>query len=695
MKKRILIFILLCLTLSGHGQWRQTHCLLEMVRDFLVSGSDLYVTTNKGLFLSPDSGKTWKAVNGNLFAEKISVSGTSIITARNQTLWRSKDNGLTWENISANFHPHGTNSVIRTIFFHDQRLFIGLGGADAMYHSDDLGDSWVEANNGFPYFDWGYHSIFCSVQDESYMYVGTSGGVYRSLNWNGDCWQEYSGGLPRNMEVYPDPVQSMIAFNGKLYAGTTRGKGVYTSDNHSEWWIYNGLDGNYVYDLATDSTTIYAVCNSNGLFSSGNGGTTWDFHGMTDAQPYQVKALGSRTFLNTYHSGFLISGDQGFTWDPPNTLTDAYVTAVSGYDGKILAGTAGTEIFFSGDQGTTWGKSTLNYYPGPSGENRIRQFLVCRDTLYAATGNSGVIRSVDGGITWDDASSGLPSGSSGHLPVWVLTARADTIYAGTDGGLYWARLHSDWWQETGFTGKVFSFIIHNKTWYAGSDNGVYTSSDEGTNWDHQGLFQDSVLCLAVSQGQLMAGTNKGIYRKELSSGDWIPAGGGIVASDVRNMIPYFSNLFVTVDPGSILMTRDNGNTWTDVAEGVFDTVTNLAIQGNFILASTFGEGVWMRNLEEIAGVEEAVQTEFFTIQPNPVRDHLIIRITAAEPGDVTVDLLNLTGKTCLPEKKFPVFRGINQTEINCSPLPLGMYLLQVTLGNRIETKKLIIWQPAF
>ncbi len=690
MKKRLILSLLLCSSLAVFGQWYQTNCLLGQVRNFLASGSEFFVTTSKGLYVSPDSGKTWRTLKADIDVEKIVVHGGTIITARNQTLLRSKDYGLSWEDISANFHPHSSNNIIRTIFFHDQRLFIGLGYSDAMYHSDDYGDSWIEAPYGFPYFTWGYHTIDDSEQNDSNMYVGTSGGVYRALNWDGDSWQEYSNGIPRTHEVYPDQVRCLLSFNGKLFAGTFDWKGIFVSADQAVWWTYSGLDEKLIYDLCANDSRIFAVCNSSGLLTSDDEGQTWTSKGMTNDQPYLISTLGSKTFANTYTSGFLISEDQGASWIPPNTLTNGYVTAVYCHNGKLLAGTSNKEIFISSNQGTTWDKSTIMLNWGITNGNWINWFYSSHDTIYAATGCSGVLRSDDGGATWNFEGNGLPYATSAYQPVRILAAGIDTIYAGTENGLYKTGISFTYWRKTGFTGKVFSLVINDSVLYAGSDSGVYSSSDNGRTWNLQGLSQDSVLCLTFSQNQLMAGTNKGIFRQDRASGQWIQVGGGTLSGHIRNMIPYYSNLFVTAGDGSVLITRNNGMTWTDVSQDVFDTVTNLTIVGSFIFASTFGEGVWMRNLNEIAGEEKYVQPDFITLQPNPVRDKLWIRIDPTESGEVVIKIMSAIGKICLSEKTSMNKLENNIIELNCANLSPGLYLVQVKLGNKIITKKIIL-----
>jgi hypothetical protein len=67
---------------------------------------------------------------------------------------------------------------------------------------------------------------------------------------------------------------------------------------------------------------------------------------------------------------------------------------------------------------------------------------------------------------------------------------------------------------------------------------------------------------------------------------------------------------------------------------------------------------------------------FVTVYPNPATDVLQVRITTAEPMDVYVSLLDITGKEVIPAEKFQVQDETLITR-SLTGLPAGMYLVRV------------------
>ena len=79
-----------------------------------------------------------------------------------------------------------------------------------------------------------------------------------------------------------------------------------------------------------------------------------------------------------------------------------------------------------------------------------------------------------------------------------------------------------------------------------------------------------------------------------------------------------------------------------------------------------------------------------TIMPNPTRDNVMLVFLAEKDAEVTVRLVDRTGKTVLSQKQ-PVQRGSNSLQLkNLDRYPAGMYVIQVLMNGELVSEKLIL-----
>ena len=73
--------------------------------------------------------------------------------------------------------------------------------------------------------------------------------------------------------------------------------------------------------------------------------------------------------------------------------------------------------------------------------------------------------------------------------------------------------------NTGLTNyiMVFALAISGNNIFAGTNNGVYLSSNNGSNWVNTGLTNESVSTLAINNDTIYAGTDSaGVWKRALS-----------------------------------------------------------------------------------------------------------------------------------------------------------------------------------
>ena len=146
--------------------------------------------------------------------------------------------------------------------------------------------------------------------------------------------------------------------------------------------------------------------------------------------------------------------------------------------------------------------------------------------LLIGTVNYGIAHSTDLGDSWDFTWPALSR-------VQCLSiAQDETLIAGLkcyipnrlNGGVFFSETNGNSWQFGGLNDKNIQCVLGtgSTTLLVGTDNGIYSTTDYGTNWITSGLPNTSVLCMERALGgNIFAGTgNNGLYRSTDNGTSW-------------------------------------------------------------------------------------------------------------------------------------------------------------------------------
>ena len=141
----------------------------------------------------------------------------------------------------------------------------------------------------------------------------------------------------------------------------------------------------------------------------------------------------------------------------------------------------------------------------------------------------------------------------------------------------------------------FSLGVSGTNLYAGSDSGLYSSTNNGTSWTlvSSGLAGVGMSILGVSDTNLFVETQTGIYRSADNGTSWTVANTGLAGdvSQVDSFVASGSNLFVAIRNSGVYHSTNNGIIWTSMNSSLASSAYTLVATGTNLFAGC-SEGVY-------------------------------------------------------------------------------------------------------
>lgn len=429
----------------------------------------------KGVYRSDDGGESWHFVNGqhdlmqrpwyftHIWADP---KDEDTIYIENMGVWQSKDGGKKFQRM--NSVPHGDNHAMWIDPTNPARMVIGNDGGATI--STNGGKTWSTVNNqptGQFYhisvdnrFDY---RVYAAQQDNSTISIAT-----RTRHEGVTAADYYSVGGGESAYIFPSPVDPDIVFaTDKEISYIKRfDKRIEQDQDISEWPI--SVDGwgadvakyrfNWTEPIAMspfEPHTIYHA--GNVLFKSTDDGQTWKIISPDLTRNDKSKQR---------RSGGSITGD--------NSTIEYYDVIYSVVEsplqrGLIWAGTDDGLVWVTQDGGAHWQSVTPKDLPAWSKVSLIEASPHAAGTAYLAVNRFKnddlkpyIWKTDDYGKTWTSITQGIPYGS------FVRAVREDTVrrgllFAGTEEGIYVSFDDGDNWQSLQLNLPVTSvrdLIIH-------------------------------------------------------------------------------------------------------------------------------------------------------------------------------------------------------------------------------------------
>ncbi|MFH0992289.1 MAG: hypothetical protein V1799_19995 [bacterium] len=277
-------------------------------------------------------------------------------------------------------------------------------------------------------------------------------------------------------------------------------------------WIQanTGLSNASITGIVNSGTNIYASTSGQGVYLSTNNGTSWSTinDGITNLDVRVLTVSGVNLFAGSYLSNIFLSTNNGISWKKIDNR-GALSFAVKGT--TIFAGTPGDCVILSTNNGESWKQAGL-------GGCFISSLAFSDKYLFAGTLGSGIFISSDEGISWNQINNGLT-----NKTVYSLAVSGTNVFAGTDQGVFLSTNNgTNWIRTTTYYGVLALAVVDKKIFCGTQYGGVYLTTNNGTNWTqvNTGLTTSYIYSFGVVGTDLFAGTyNSGVYRRSLN--DWM------------------------------------------------------------------------------------------------------------------------------------------------------------------------------
>ena len=434
-----------------------------------------------GVYRSEDGGESWKNINSDRSLRQRAWYYTRIyadpkdedvVYVVNVSYHKSKDGG---ENFTSARAPHGDHHDMWIAPENPNRIIMGDdGGAQVTY---DGGETWstyhnqptgqfyrVTTDNHFPY------RIYAAQQDNSTIRID-----HRSTDYSisEDNWESTAGGESAHIAV--DPENDEIVYGGSYGGFLTRLNHEKNTQRAINVWPDNPMGHgaeDMKYRFQWNFPIIFSKHNPNKLY----------------------------TFSNHVH----VTTNEGQSWETiSEDLTRNDVSKLGSSGGPITQDNTGVEYY-----------ATIF----AAEESALQEGLI-----WVGSDDGLVHVTKDGGKNWENVTpKGLPEWAqinsletSDHDAgtAYIAATRyksgdfAPYLYKTTDFGMSWTKITNGIGNEH-FTRVVREDSKDKNLLYAGTENGMYISFDQGKQWQEFQLNLPIVPItdLAIKEGNLIVAT---------------------------------------------------------------------------------------------------------------------------------------------------------------------------------------------
>lgn len=388
-----------------------------------------------------------------------------------------------------------------------------------------------------------------------------------SLPW--DTELQYLGGTPvlslrRQMRI-PDNDISVV----RNQLNRQRG-GIRVSDSF-EPLMFESVPGPYggtVRSITKDNQGRLFLATDGGVYRSTDNGLHWEGN-LFPTQLYNtvepVTVIGPDIIAAETDFGSFISTDAGDSWS-----YSSFHAFASDTNGDVYASTGYFGLWKSLDNGKSWKPTGLTGV-------KIYRVALCGGGRIVCSSDSGSFFSEDAGSSWLFRRSGTDFGhyiiSDRHGRLFSF--ESSTICISNDFGSTWKLIALPDSLDYDYVYRIYA--EPDDRLFALTSNSAYVSSDSGETWEPMRGPSTPVLSIGEDlDGNVLAGTFKGIYRQDTGTNRWQEISDGIHSMRIERIQFTARGSILVLSLGECYRSTDAGDHWSEVTVDSGDYINSYA-----------------------------------------------------------------------------------------------------------------------
>ena len=218
-------------------------------------------------------------------------------------------------------------------------------------------------------------------------------------------------------------------------------------------------------------------------------------------------------------------------------------------------------------------------------------------------------------------------------------------------------------------------------------NGIYYSANRGLSWSKgAGITVDTVTCFLAYDSCWFAGSNKGVYTSTDGGMNWIKLPDLNISGTVTSLLFSHGHLIVGTTDAGVMLYMQNFQLWYMLTANLPDlNILSMVEQDDKLIVSTANHELLKRDFREILGgdTKEKAQIRIF---PNPCRNFFKVELPSTHHEEVSYTIYDICGKP-VGSGKIPITN--ESISIDISLLVRGIYFFTMNKDQLLAPQRII------